>query len=71
MYNDKSPCHECEERSPTCHGDCERYLYWKKERDKVVQDIREQKLMEQRLREAEFNRRTQKYRRGHKRFDIL
>ena len=71
LYNKEPPCHECKERSATCHGNCERYLSWKTKRDKVLQGIREQKLMEQRLREAEIKRRTRKCRTGHERFDIL
>lgn len=26
----RSPCLECKDREPGCHGSCERYIEWKK-----------------------------------------
>ena len=28
---EKSGCYKCPDRTPGCHGSCERYLAWKKE----------------------------------------
>lgn len=30
----KVPCYKCEERTETCHSECERYLAWAEEREK-------------------------------------
>lgn len=36
----KCPCHGCFDRTVTCHGRCERYQSWKKEReDKLREEI--------------------------------
>ena len=36
----KTPCHNCEERHPKCHGDCERYLEYRKMRDDEAEALR-------------------------------
>ena len=30
-----SPCTECSERHPACHGSCPKYMAWKAEAEKV------------------------------------
>ena len=33
---EKCPCAGCGERSPTCHGGCERYKAWKYKRSEIM-----------------------------------
>ena len=39
----KNPCHECTDRTITCHGVCRRYEEWKKENEKKKKWLNEQK----------------------------
>lgn len=41
----KNGCYKCPDRTPGCHGSCERYLAWKKEQDEQKEQIRRQKLI--------------------------
>lgn len=41
---EKSGCYKCPDRTPGCHGSCEKYLAWKKEQDEQKEQIRRQKL---------------------------
>lgn len=35
MINRKTPCQNCTERHPGCHGECERYKEMKQEREEL------------------------------------
>lgn len=35
MKNPEAPCHNCPDRHPKCHSECERYLAFVEERAKV------------------------------------
>lgn len=36
----KAPCYQCEDRTDGCHGSCERYDTWKKEREEKLKQQR-------------------------------
>ena len=40
---DNAPCMNCQERSITCHADCQKYKDWLVERHKDVEIINEKK----------------------------
>ena len=44
-YNKITPCHHCKERQPGCHGSCEKYQTWKKNKDeqgaRILLELRE------------------------------
>lgn len=31
MTRPKTPCHQCNERTPTCHGTCKRYIAYREQ----------------------------------------
>lgn len=42
----KSPCRYCEERTPECHGTCQKYTRWRAERDRERRERNFQKELE-------------------------
>lgn len=45
MSNDNgSSCKGCTERQLGCHGTCERYISWKKDREEMIRKQRESDL---------------------------
>mgnify|MGYP003306294368 CR=1 FL=1 len=36
----KSPCYDCEERKPKCHGSCEKYIAFRTKRDEELHSTR-------------------------------
>lgn len=40
----KGPCYECTRRTITCHGVCEEYKAFQKEREAINADLRERKI---------------------------
>lgn len=41
-----APCKDCEKREPHCHSKCEGYISYKKEREKYLYHMREERLRE-------------------------
>ena len=39
----QSPCRDCSDRQVGCHSDCEKYILWKTDHDKVSEAIRADK----------------------------
>ena len=39
------PCHGCEDRHIGCHGECEKYMAWAEDRQKVLNAEAEHKQM--------------------------
>lgn len=42
-YSGKGPCCSCTDRHVSCHSDCEKYLEWRKDYDKYLQTINQNK----------------------------
>lgn len=40
------PCKECKKRTPNCHGTCDIYSKWAKEREKLRKKERKNKYLE-------------------------
>ncbi len=40
-YSGDSPCMDCEDRHPTCHGSCEKYLEYQKSRLEIYKQRKE------------------------------
>lgn len=32
---DTSPCKDCKDRKPDCHGNCQKYINWKNHDEKI------------------------------------
>ena len=43
MNNSKCPCYGCNDRSITCHSECEKYIDWKTEHDAERERIRQER----------------------------
>ena len=50
------PCKDCLDRTVTCHGVCQRYAEWKKEREQVSKWLRDQKPVTSEAGLKEINR---------------
>ena len=63
----KNPCHECDQRTETCHIDCKLYKNWKAELDETNKWLRDQKpITSERLKKHEAEK-IRKKARGWKR----
>lgn len=43
MQRPTSPCHHCSDRVVGCHGKCEKYIAFRKEREEYLKFVHEQK----------------------------
>ena len=43
VFRDDNPCHNCPDRTATCHDDCEKHQLWKAERHAREEYIRREK----------------------------
>lgn len=43
---EKLKCQDCKERHVGCHSECEHYLKWKEENDKMRDDVHNKKWLE-------------------------
>lgn len=43
----KNPCYKCQDRTPGCHGPCERYAGWKQDLQEFNTKIFQEKCREQ------------------------
>lgn len=44
MREPKSPCKDCSDRQIGCHSECEKYISWRAEHEKVSETIRADKM---------------------------
>lgn len=46
QYKAVSPCKGCKDRSPTCHGECEKYIEFQKQLDYEKEERRNKRIYE-------------------------
>lgn len=53
------PCRTCNDRTIGCHGNCEKYVQWSQEQEKL-REIRNKKVNQERLADEDIIRRRMK-----------